>query len=145
MFTKILVPTDGSQLAVTAATSAVEFARDANASVVFLHVLEPYHIFTTDTEQLTSSREDFELLSDQQAVSFLTEVELLARRLGVTAYSVKLRSEHAFESITQTAILNGCDLIAMGSHGRGGLTGILLGSVTTRVLASSRIPVLVYR
>ncbi|MBB3545254.1 MULTISPECIES: universal stress protein [unclassified Rhizobium] len=145
MFAKILIPTDGSKLAVAAAENAVAFARDANASVVFAHVLEPFRIFTTDSDKLTASQEDYDRLSDQQAVQFLAEVELRARHQGVASYTVKLRKEEIHEGIIQAAITNGCDLIALGSHGRGGVAGLILGSVTTKVLSHSRIPVLVYR
>jgi len=85
MFTKILIPTGGSRLAVAAAENAVAFARDANASVVFVHVLEPFRIFTTDSDKLAASRKDYDRLSDAQAVQFLTEVELRARHQGAQA------------------------------------------------------------
>ncbi|WP_431323093.1 universal stress protein [Rhizobium sp. YTU87027] len=145
MFAKILVPTDGSRLAVTAAENAVAFARDANASVVFVCVIEPFRIFTTDSDKLAASREDYDRLSDEQAVQFLNEVKLRARHQGVTCYTVKLRSDEVHEAIVETAGLHGCDLIAMGSHGRGGVAALILGSVTNKVLSHSRIPVLVFR
>lgn len=145
MFAKILVPTDGSKLAVTAAENAVAFAGDAKASIVFVCVIEPFRIFTTDSDMLAASREDYERLSDEQAVQFLNEVELRARHQGVTCYTVKLRSDEVHQAIIDTAVLHGCDLIAMGSHGRGGAAALILGSVTNKVLSHSRIPVLVYR
>ncbi|KWV57134.1 universal stress protein [Rhizobium altiplani] len=145
MFAKILVPTDGSRLAVTAAENAVAFARDAKASVVFVCVIEPFRIFTTDSDKLATSREDYERLSDERAVQFLNDVELRARHQGVTCYTVKLRSDEVHQAIIETAVLNGCDLIAMASHGRGGVAALILGSVTNKVLSHSHIPVLVYR
>ena len=141
---KILIPTDGSRLAVAAAENAVAFARDANASVVFVHVLEPFRIFTTDNDKLAASRKDYDRLSNAQA-EFLTEVELRARHQGVASHTVKFRSDQVHEAIIEAAIQNGCDLIAMGSHGRGGVAALILGSVTNKVLSHSRIPVLVYR
>jgi nucleotide-binding universal stress UspA family protein len=48
-------------------------------------------------------------------------------------------------AIVAAAESNGCDLIIMASHGRGGLSGLLLGSQTIKVLAHCKIPVLVCR
>lgn len=145
MFAKILIPTDGSKRAVSAAENAIAFAREVNASVVFVHVLEPFRIFTTDSDKLTACREDYERLSDAQATQFLVDVELRARHQMVACDSVKLRSDQIHEAIIDTAVLNGCDLIAMGSHGRTGVAGLIIGSVTNKILSNSRIPVLVYR
>ncbi|MCS3741602.1 MULTISPECIES: universal stress protein [unclassified Rhizobium] len=143
MFTKTLVPTDGSKLADQAAQNAVSFARDANASVVFVHVVEPFRIFTLDTDKLTANREDYEPSSDHQAVTFLAAAERRARDQGIASYTVKERSDQVHEAIVKTALVNGCDLIAMGSHGRGGVAGLLLGSLTNKVLSRPQIPVLV--
>ena len=50
-----------------------------------------------------------------------------------------------YEAIIEAAEKCGCDLIFMGSHGRRGISGLLLGSETQKVLTHSKIPVLVYR
>jgi nucleotide-binding universal stress UspA family protein len=50
-----------------------------------------------------------------------------------------------YELIIAAADAHGCDLIFMASHGRSGVSALLLGSETQKVLAHSRIPVLVYR
>jgi nucleotide-binding universal stress UspA family protein len=145
MFTNILIPTDGSKLAEAAAENAVAFARDAKASVVFVCVIEPFHIFTTDREKLTIAKDDYDRLADAQAAKFLNEVEARARHQGVVSHTVKVQSDQVHIAIVDAAIENGCDLIAMGSHGRGSVASFLIGSVTARVLSHSRIPVLVYR
>jgi nucleotide-binding universal stress UspA family protein len=54
-------------------------------------------------------------------------------------------NDHPHEAIVETAKSEGCDLIIMGSHGRHGMTGFLLGSETQRVLNKTRLPVLVFR
>jgi nucleotide-binding universal stress UspA family protein len=49
------------------------------------------------------------------------------------------------EAIVETAVKSGCDLIVMASHSRRGVNKLLLGSETSRVLALTTLPVLVYR
>ena len=98
MFAKILVPTDGSKLADQAAENAVAFARDASAPVVFVHVVEPFRIFTLDSDKLTANREDYERWSDHQAAMFLAEAERRARDQGVASYTVKRRSDQVHEA-----------------------------------------------
>jgi nucleotide-binding universal stress UspA family protein len=83
--------------------------------------------------------------TDAQAAEFLNEVEARARHQGVVSHTVKVQSDQVHIAIVDAAIENGCDLIAMGSHGRGSVASFLIGSVTARVLSHSRIPVLVYR
>ncbi|TCR76711.1 universal stress protein [Rhizobium sp. BK376] len=145
MFLNILVPTDGSPLALSAVERAVAFARDANAAVVFVTVIEPFHIFSAESEHLSNTREEYRKAADVQATRFLTEAELKARHQGVIYRTVKVESAKVHSAIIETAVDHGCDLIAMASHGRGGVGSLLLGSVTTKILSHSRIPVLVYR
>jgi len=54
-------------------------------------------------------------------------------------------NDHPWEGIIEAAAARGCDLIFMASHGRRGLTAMLLGSETARVLTHTKIPVMVYR
>jgi nucleotide-binding universal stress UspA family protein len=58
---------------------------------------------------------------------------------------VTVTSSTPYKAIIETAGREGCDLIFMASHGRSGLSGLLIGSETNKVLSHSKIPVLVYR
>ncbi|WP_261334251.1 universal stress protein [Rhizobium leguminosarum] len=145
MFLNILIPTDGSALARSAVEKAVAFARDANATVTFVTVIEPFHVFSVDSEHLSNTREEYRRLADAQASQFLTDAENKARDQGVVSHTVKLESDEVHSAIIDTALNHDCDLIAMASHGRGGVGSLLLGSVTAKILSHSRIPVLVYR
>jgi nucleotide-binding universal stress UspA family protein len=51
----------------------------------------------------------------------------------------------AHKAIVETAKDKGCDLIVMGSHGRHGLAGLMLGSVATKVVTHAHVPVLIVR
>ena len=64
---------------------------------------------------------------------------------GVPCDTVAIENEHPYRSIIDIAKHRGCDLIVMASHGRRGVSAILLGSETVKVLTHSAIPVLVYR
>jgi nucleotide-binding universal stress UspA family protein len=108
-------------------------------------VIEPFRIFTADSRKVSASREDYDGLSGGQADQFLTDLELRARYQGVISYAIKLKSDQVHEAIVQADLRNGCDLIAIGSHGRDSLAGLIPGSVTNKVLSHSRVPVLVYR
>jgi nucleotide-binding universal stress UspA family protein len=138
-------PTDGSPLAFKAVERAVEFARDIAATVVFLTVVEPFHIISIESEQLTSTRDSYERLADMQAAQFLAEAEMKARERDVTCHTVSVESDNVHLAIIDTAIAHSCDLIAIASHGRSGVSALVLGSVTAKVLSHSQIPVLVYR
>lgn len=145
MFTHILVPTDGSPLSQSACDKAIEFARDIGAKVTILAVIEPYHVFSAASEQVAFTRDEYEKHAGMQVGEWLSHAELKARALGVNVLSLKVEDEHPHQVIVSTALTHGCDLIAMASHGRRGITALMLGSVTQKVLTHSKIPVLVYR
>jgi nucleotide-binding universal stress UspA family protein len=66
-----------------------------------------------------------------------------ANAAGVACETVQVEHDHPYQAIIATAKDKGCDIIVMASHGRSGLSAILLGSVTNKVLTHTNIPVLV--
>lgn len=145
MFSHILIPTDGSPLSSVALEKSLAFARDAGAKVTVLTVIEPFHMLAVEPAQLEQTRSDFERQMHEQAASWLTDAELKARTLGVPCAVLQIEDDEPYRAIIETAGKNGCDLIAMASHGRRGIAALLLGSQTMKVLTHSRIPVLVHR
>ncbi len=147
MFKHILVPTDGSQLSVEAVTRAVSFAREAGARITFFCAIQPtpkmYYGMGSlfDAHMPVAFRETIQNATH----SILDAAQDLASDAGVECSKVMLVSEEPYEAIIEAAKLNGCDLIFMASHGRRGITGLLLGSETQKVLTHSAIPVLVHR
>ena len=77
------------------------------------------------------------------AVSALNRVADAAKQAGVPCDTVQVKDAQPYQAIITTAADRGCDLIAMASHGRGGLSAVVLGSVTNKVLTHTKIPVLV--
>lgn len=145
MYSHILIPIDGSPLSMTAMQTSIAFARDAGAKVTVLTVVEPFHIFTVSPDQLEATREQYEGEARTQAANYLAAAEREARLLGVPCDVVQVEGGDPYLAIIDTATQRGCDLVAMASHGRRGVAALILGSVTTKVLTHSNIPVLVYR
>jgi nucleotide-binding universal stress UspA family protein len=144
MFKKILLPTDGSELSAKAAQGALKLASQLGASVVGLTIVEPYS-YSTLSEYRPETLEAFEARNAQAAEQRLASIVQAAKDAGVPCETVTVKSFSPYEAIIETARKHGCDVIFMASHGRRGLSAILLGSETQKVLTHSNIPVLVYR
>ena len=145
MFKHLLVPTDGSEESETAIRKSIELAKSIRAIVTGIHVLPTFHVFTYRTEMLEDTRELFEKDSRIHAAKFLASIERAAQEAGVPCNTVSVMSDQPYEAIIKTAAEQGCDLIAMASHGRKGVKGFLLGSETQKVLVHTQIPVMVFR
>jgi len=145
MFKHILVPTDGSALSMTAVQNAMTLARDAHAKVTVITIMEPFHIFSLNSEQLADTRSAYEKHVGEAAERCLEGAKRQAEALGVQCEAVHVEHALPYKAIIDTAAAKGCDLIAMASHGRRGAAALLLGSETVKVLTHSSIPVLVYR
>jgi nucleotide-binding universal stress UspA family protein len=79
----------------------------------------------------------------KNAASVLDRVANAAKQAGVPCDTIQVEDVQPYEAIIATATNRGCDLIVMASHGRGGLSAVVLGSVTNKVLTYKKIPVLV--
>lgn len=145
MFKHFLLPTDGSAGSDVAIQQGVRLARDMGAKVTGIHVVAPFHTFTYRVDMIEDTEEQYEKESDERARKVLATIEQQARECGVPCDTVVVRSDDTYQAIVDTADQRGCDLIAMASHGRRGVRGLLLGSETQKVLTHSQLPVLVYR
>ncbi len=147
MFKNILVPTDGSQLSADTAKRAISFAKETGARIVFFFAKPEYPVAFYGEGALIdpTTPEQFADMAEKQAREIVDACEAMARATGVSASSVCVTSDVPYEAIIEAANSAGCDLIFMASHGRKGISGLLLGSETQKVLTHSRIPVLVYR
>jgi len=144
MFSKILVPTDGSELSVRAIQGAVELASKLGARLVGLTVVEPY-AYASLSEYRPETIAEYEQRADEVAHERLATLEHLAQKGGVSVETTVVRSFSPFDAIIETAKRCGCDAIFMASHGRRGIGAVLLGSETQKVLTHSSLPVMVYR
>jgi nucleotide-binding universal stress UspA family protein len=145
MYTNILIPTDGSELAQKAVQHGIALAKRIGAKTIMLTVLPPFHMFTTDTQMIEDTPAQYKARMQQHADKILGAAAHAAQAAGVACETVHVEHEHPYQSIIDTAKSRGCDLIVMASHGRRGIAAIVLGSETVKVLTHSKIPVLVHR
>lgn len=145
MYKCILVPTDGSEFCQRAIEQAVNLAKLTQAKIVGVTVTFPLH---TGTPHMMFPSELRAVLHEQtvkEAAEKLAAVEAAAKAAGVPCETVRKAHDHPWEAIIETAEEKGCDLIVMASHGRRGVSAVVLGSETQKVLTHSKIPVLVVR
>ena len=148
MYSHILVPTDGSELSISAAHQAAELAKLCNARMTVILVSRTYRRLYSDgfvVPEVHVVRERWEEQVTEHAKTILDQICADARKSGVKCEPVHVFGDAPYESIIDTANKLGCDMIAMGSHGHGGAKQFFVGSETTRVLSHTKIPVIVYR
>jgi len=147
MFKHILIPTDGSKLAAKGVKAGVRLARALGARVTALHVTPPYVPAYGDAMFYFAavSAAQHKKACERTAKKVLAAAALEARRAGVPCATLVVTDPQPWGGILRVARAKKCDAIAIASHGRGSFGGLILGSETQRVLAHSRIPVLVTR
>ena len=143
MYTNILLPTDGSELAGKSVGHGIALAQRIGAKITALTVSPPFHTFTTDTQMIEDTPAQYKARVQKHAEKILGAVA--AQAAGVACETIQVEHEHPYQAIINTAASKGCDLIIMASHGRRGISAIVLGSETLKVLTHCKIPVLVHR
>ena len=146
MFKHILVPTDGSPLSQNAVRGAVALAKENGARITALYAKPEFHTYFVEGMSIDEKvwQKTSELV-EKEAREVLGFVEKICMEAGVSCKTEAPHSLIPYEAIIEAATRNACDLIFMASHGRRGLSALLLGSETTKVLTHSSIPVLAYR
>jgi nucleotide-binding universal stress UspA family protein len=142
-FGSVLVPLDGSPSGEEALDHAMAVAGDKDVEYVLLHVITPILYMTDPVGVAYPEQTEAELQS--WAESYLNEAAARVRARGFAAETRILRHPHPARAILECAVASGADLIAMETHGRGGLARVLMGSVTDKVVRGSPVPVLVHR
>lgn len=147
MFKHILIPTDGSKLSREAAEAGVRLAASLGARVTAFFAAPPATpvVYRGIVPAGLTTPEKHKKMIQKMSADYLGAVEAAARRAGVRCETLTVTSDFPADSILAAAKKRGCDLVFMASHGRRGLSGVLLGSQTQKVLAGARLPVLVYR
>ena len=145
MFKHILIPTDGSDLSRKAVLYGVQLAKLTGAKVTALTVRAPFVVSSMDAVAVIGSQEQYDEEVKQYAERALSQAEIAAEAAGLKIACLQATHDQPFRAIIDAANANGCDLIVMASHGRRGVSALLLGSETNKVLSHSAIPVLVYR
>ena len=144
MFKRILVPTDGSEITAKAIATAIELARSLGAQLYTISVKEPFPYSAISEMQPTPPQEFFDA-QERIAAERVQAVVDLGKAAGVACEAHTVEALHPWEAIIDHAKKMDCDLLVMASHGRRGVSALLLGSETQKVLTHSKLPVLVVR
>src|SRR6516165_3928312 len=145
MFKNILIPTDGSDLPAKAVEQGVLFAKEIGAKIAAVTITEPFHFLSVSPNQLEYTPIAYEKHSKAHAEKVLGDVSAAAKSAGVACDTLHVEPQQAYQAISEAAEARKCDLVVMASHGRRGVSAVVLGSETVKVLTHSKIPVLVYR
>ena len=146
MFKHILIATDGSPVSGKAATAGIALGKALGARITAYCAVEPLPPFYGDGYMPDQKTIDgFEKGARKVAQKRVDAIGKKAKAAGVAFASVAAKAFTPYEGIIATAQKRKCDVIFMASHGRRGLSRLFMGSVTQKVLAHSRIPVVVYR
>lgn len=143
MYRNILLATDGSELATGAAKRGIALAKSLGAKVTVVTVTEPFYWY--DPNMPADAQPDYVRGAKADAEAILGRLADAAQSAGVACETVHVEQGPPYLAIIETAVAKNCDLIVMGSHGRSGISAVVLGSHTVKVLTHSKIPVLVYR
>ena len=127
MYRHILIPTDGSELAERGVAHGLALAKYLGAKVSVINVVEPLLAVTGDF------------------ASVLDQVANAAKEAGVPCETIQVENVPPDQAIVAAAEDKGCDIIVMSWHGRSGLSTLLIGSVTNKVMTYAKTPVLVCR
>ena len=142
MYSNILIATDGSALAEKAVTTGLALAKGLRAKATVITVSAAWAAARTCHGSVAVPFDAYEKAAGEAASKILASACEHAKRLDAECVTVHVKG-NAAEGILEFAENGGCDLIVMASHGRRGLSRLILGSQATRVLTSSSVPVLI--
>ncbi|MBX0323625.1 universal stress protein [Halomicroarcula sp. F13] len=135
MYDRILVPTDGSEGMSRVVAHAVELAQFHDAEVHGLYVVDTGSYATLPVK--TTWDGVTEMLREEGELA----LESLETTTGDLDVVTAIEEGSPSKRIVEYARENDCDTVVMGTHGRGGIDRLLLGSVAERVVRSSPVPV----
>jgi len=144
MYKRILISTDGSDISQKAVQSAVDLAKSSGAELFAISVKEPFP-YSAISEMQPVPPQEFYDAQERIAAERVKAVAEAAAAASVKCQAHTVEALHPWEAILDHAKTQVCDLIVMASHGRRGLSALLLGSETQKVLTHSSIPVLVIK
>jgi nucleotide-binding universal stress UspA family protein len=147
MYKNILVATDGSPLSDKAVDQAIDLAvvLKAKISVFYASPSYPLPAYAGGVVYEPISKKEFAAFVTEEAEKLLSAAEEKIKKANLECVRLHVLAATPWEAILDAAQSNGCDLIVMASHGRRGISALLLGSETQKVLTHSSLPVLVIR
>jgi nucleotide-binding universal stress UspA family protein len=145
MFKTILVPTDGSVPSLKAIDEAIDYARLAGARLIGFSIIEPYPAYLVAGEAAMVAAATLAESAESVVQANIQGFVLRVSAAGIPHETAIVTSQNPWTAIIRAAELHRCDAIFMGSNGRRGLEGVIMGSVTHNVLTHCKLPVMVLR
>jgi nucleotide-binding universal stress UspA family protein len=147
LYKHILVATDGSKLSAKAVAHAIALAQALGAKLTAFYASPDYPMpaYADGVVYEPVSRKEYTALAKKEADKILNAVALKAESAGLEFNAAQAIAPAPWEAILAAAKKHKCDAIVMASHGRRGVSALLLGSETQRVLTHSKLPVIVVR
>ena len=145
MYKHILIPTDGSERSARAIAQGMALAAALKAKVTALMATMPIPPVVLEGLAAPVANEELEQNAKDYAMRCLGVATGAAAATGVRCEAIHIKHDRPWEAILQVADQKGCDMIVMASHGRAGVSAVVLGSETNKVLTHSKLPVLVCR
>jgi nucleotide-binding universal stress UspA family protein len=146
VFKHVLIATDGSPLSNNAARAGVALAKAVGARVTAYHAIDELQPLQIEGYAMAQAMmNDLDARAKAVGEKRVAAIGKIAKAAGVRFNALVRTANTAYEGIIDAAKRQRCDVIFMASHGRRGLSRLMMGSVTQKVLTHSKIPVLVYR
>jgi nucleotide-binding universal stress UspA family protein len=147
MYKHILVATDGSKLSQKAVTHAIALAQALGAKMTVFYASPDYPLpaYADGVVYEPVSKKEYAALANQEAEKILSAIAQKAEAGGLECATIHTIAPAPWEAILAAAKKAKADAIVMASHGRRGVSALLLGSETQKVLTHSKIPVIVVR
>lgn len=147
MYKHLLVATDGSKLSAKAVTHAIALAQALGVKLTAFYASPDYPmpIAVEGVAYIPMTRKEYTAFCKKEADQILKSISLEAQAAGLEFSSAHVIAGAPWEAILAAARRNKCDAIVMASHGRRGVSALLLGSETQKVLTHTKLPVIVVR
>ena len=146
MYSHILIPTDGSELAQNGVDHGLSLAKALGSRVTIITATDAFPIiYGREWQPNPEAAKIFEEENSKAAGDIFSKVKASADQVGVDVETLHVPNAIAADAILDAASSLGCNLIVMASHGRTGLAKMLLGSQASKVVSSSTVPVLIVR
>jgi len=145
MYKHMLIATDGSELAHKAMAQGFALAKTLGSQVTVVTVTEPWTAVVPGEMGMAFPINEYEKGASDNAANILAAAKKEADAAGVAAETVHMSDQYPADGIIAVAKEKSCDLIVMASHGRRGLSRLLIGSQANQVVIHSEVPVLIVR
>ena len=145
MYKHLLIAIDDSVLAFGALDQGLALAKALDAKVTVATVTEPWTSVISGEAAIAFPVDQYEQSAERSAKGTLSQAQEAAEKLNVQCDIVHVKDAFPADGILETANEKKCDLIVMGSHGRRGISRLLLGSQANDVVTQSAVPVLICR